>query len=171
MGYLYLFYPVSYRHSSVCVSVRACVRGWSKTHRVRLAVLRWVICTTASDQLVMTCLQCQPIHQWPTHDDTVHAAPTAFTLMVTHRISLLICCCSVLAFSALTLLAGHQEERPACKNWMMRCWWLQRGADCLHMVQLMPLHPKTHHLLPHLNPDWFDLSGTGFPRLSCKRGC
>ena len=26
------------------------------------------------------------------------------------------------AFSALTLLVGHQEEHPACKNWVMRCW-------------------------------------------------
>ena len=47
---------------------------------------------------------------------------------------------------------------------------LEQGADCLHMVQLMPLHPKPHHLLPHLNPDWFYLSGTGLPRLSWKRG-
>ena len=30
--------------------------------------------------------------------------------------------------------------------------------------------PKAHHLLPHLNPDWFYLSGTGIPRLSLKRG-
>ena len=30
--------------------------------------------------------------------------------------------------------------------------------------------PKPHHLLPHLNPDWFYLSGTGLPRLSWKRG-
>ena len=43
---------------------------------------------------------------------------------------------------------------------------LERGADCLHMVQLMPLHPKPHHLLPYLNPDWFYLSGTSLPRLS-----
>ena len=36
---------------------------------------------------------------------------------------------------------------------------LEQGADCLHMVQLMPLHPKkTHHILPHLNPDWFYIS-------------
>jgi len=28
----------------------------------------------------------------------------------------------VTAFSALTLLVGHQEEHPACKNWVMRCW-------------------------------------------------
>jgi len=30
--------------------------------------------------------------------------------------------------------------------------------------------PKPHHLLPHLIPDWFYLSGTGLPRLSWKRG-
>jgi len=30
--------------------------------------------------------------------------------------------------------------------------------------------PKPHHLLPHLNPDWFYLSRTGLPRLSWKRG-
>ena len=28
---------------------------------------------------------------------------------------------------------------------------LERGADCLHVVQLMALH----NLLLHLNPDWF----------------
>jgi len=76
------------------------------------------------------------------------------------------------AFSALPLLVGCQEEHPACNNerWgvgVVIC--LQRGADCLHMVQLMPL-PKPHHLLPYLNPDWFYLSGTGLPRLYWKRG-
>ena len=46
---------------------------------------------------------------------------------------------------------------------------LERGADYLHMVQLMPTAiPEPHHLLPHLNPDWFYLSGTGLPRLSWK---
>jgi len=46
------------------------------------------------------------------------------------------------ALSAFTLLAGRQEEHPACKNRAMRCCvviCLERGADCLHMVQLMPL--------------------------------
>ena len=50
------------------------------------------------------------------------------------------------AFSALTLFDGHQEEHLACKKltdevlvWVIS---LKRGADCLHMVQLMPLHPK-----------------------------
>jgi len=45
------------------------------------------------------------------------------------------------AFSALTLLVGHQEGHPACKNLsggagVVIC--LERGAD-LHMAQLMPL--------------------------------
>ena len=51
------------------------------------------------------------------------------------------------AFSALTPLVGRQEEHPACKKlrdtvlvWLS-C--LQRLADCLHMVQLTPLLPKT----------------------------
>ena len=52
--------------------------------------------------------------------------------------------CRLCAFSTLTLLVGvgRQEEHAACKNE----WWgvgvvicLERGADCLHMVQLMPL--------------------------------
>ena len=30
--------------------------------------------------------------------------------------------------------------------------------------------PKPHHLLPHLSPVWFYLSGTGLRRLSWKRG-
>jgi len=33
------------------------------------------------------------------------------------------------------------------------------------MVQLMPLLLETHNLLPHLNVDWFYLSGIGLPRL------
>jgi len=49
------------------------------------------------------------------------------------------CACT---FSALTLLVGRQEGRPACKKTE---WWgagvvicLERGAD-LHTAQLMPL--------------------------------
>ena len=39
------------------------------------------------------------------------------------------------------------------------------------MVQLMPLPSQDpQHLLPHLNPDLFHLSGTGLSRLSWKRG-
>ena len=57
-------------------------------------------------------------------------------------------CCSVHSgFGALTLLVGRQEEHPACKNWsdevLVLVICLEWGADCLHMVQLMPLHPRT----------------------------
>jgi len=51
-------------------------------------------------------------------------------------------------FSVLTLLVGQQEGNRACKTE----WWgsgmvicLERGANDLHMVQLMPL--AHHHLL------------------------
>jgi len=48
---------------------------------------------------------------------------------------------------------------------------LKRGADCLHNGPADAIaFPKPHHLLPHLNPDWFYLSGTGLPWFSGKRG-
>ena len=70
--------------------------------------------------------------------------------------------------NALTLLVGHHEEHPACKNE----WWdagvficLKWGVNDLHIVQLMPL-PSQHFLL-HYNPEWFYL----YPRCPRKRGC
>jgi len=45
---------------------------------------------------------------------------------------------------------------------------LERVANDLHMVQLMPVPP--HHLLLQQNPEWFKLSGVGLPRLSWKEG-
>ena len=42
----------------------------------------------------------------------------------------------------------------------------ERFADRLHMVQLMPPHPKTPSSLASFNTAWFYLSGTGLPRLS-----
>ena len=38
----------------------------------------------------------------------------------------------------------------------------------MHVVQLMPLHPKTPSFLPCLNTGWFYLIGTSLPRLSWK---
>jgi len=52
-------------------------------------------------------------------------------------------------------------------------WWgvgvancLERGADCLHMVQLMPLHPKTPSSPGSLKSRLVLPSGTCLPRLS-----
>ena len=61
-----------------------------------------------------------------------------FYFFLTHLLPYL----SFFAFSALTLLVGRQEGRPACKKTE---WWgagmvicLELGTD-LHMAQLMPL--------------------------------
>jgi len=54
------------------------------------------------------------------------------------------------AFNALMLVVGRQEGHLACKNWVVRYWHgccLERGANDLYMVQLMPLLPR--HLLLH----------------------
>jgi len=79
---------------------------------------------------------------------------------------------SHVAFSALTLLVGRQEEHPACKKLSdaVLAWLsvLNEVQMILHMVKLMPLPP--HRLLLRYNPDWFNLSGAGLPRLSWKRG-
>ena len=79
------------------------------------------------------------------------------------------------AFSALAPLVWRQEKHPACKNWLMSCWWCGYlpGARCiLFAIWSNWCHciPKPHLLLPHLIPDWFYLSGTGLPRLSWNRG-
>jgi len=83
-----------------------------------------------------------------------------------------------IAHSALTLLVGRQEEHPACKNRVMRCWCGRlSGARC-RLFAYGPSDatavPKAHHLLPHLNPDWFYLSAAGLPVALGKRslnGC
>ena len=62
---------------------------------------------------------------------------------------------------SLTLLVGRQEERPACKSWVMRFWCgCLSGARCtLFALWSSWCHriPKLHHLLPRLNQDWFFL--------------
>ena len=80
-----------------------------------------------------------------------------------------------IAFSALTLLVRHQEEHPAGKNCVTRCCCgYLSGARC-RLFAYGPADATASqnpgHLLRHLNPDWFYLSGTGLPRLSWKRGC
>ena len=71
------------------------------------------------------------------------------------------------SFSALTLLVGRQEEHPACRNRLIRCWcgYLSAARCRLFCIWNSWWHciPRLHHLLPPLNPGWFYLSGTGFP--------
>ena len=78
------------------------------------------------------------------------------------------------AFSAVTLLVGHQEEHPACKNRVMRCWCRYLSGVRCRLFAYGPADatavPKPGHLFAHLNPDWFYFSSPGLPRLSWKRG-
>ena len=57
---------------------------------------------------------------------------------------------------------------------MIRCWCGYLSAARCRLFAYGPAMPppyqKPHDLLPHLNPDWFNLSGTGLSRLSWKRG-
>jgi len=79
------------------------------------------------------------------------------------------------ALSALTLLVGHHEEHPAYKNWVMRCWCgcLEQGADCVHMIQLKPLHPKTTSLALFKSrlvlPFWYQLTLVVLEKWPVKR--
>jgi len=68
-------------------------------------------------------------------------------------------------------LGIRKRIRPV-KNWVLRYWCgYLSGARC-RLFAYGPADataiPKSHRLLPHLNPDWFYLSGTGLPRLPWK---
>ena len=71
----------------------------------------------------------------------------------------------------LTLLTGRQEQHPACKNWVMWCWYgyLTRvSTNYLHIVQLMPKPP----IIKILNGS--SLSSLSVSRLSLNKmlnGC
>jgi len=70
------------------------------------------------------------------------------------------------AFGALTVLAGHQEEHLACKKMSDEVFvWLSVWSEVQVVCIWSTAIPKPHHLLPHLKPDWFYLSGTGLPWL------
>ena len=70
--------------------------------------------------------------------------------------------------------AGSASGRASgLQNWVMRCWCGYLSAARCRLFAYGPADaiaiPKPHHLLPHSNPDWFYLSGTGLLRLSWKR--
>ena len=77
-------------------------------------------------------------------------------------------CRLLIAFSALTLLVGWQEGHPACKK--LGCWrGYLSGAGC-RLAYGPADATATHCLLLQYNPDWFYLSGTGWPGYSRKKG-
>ena len=83
-------------------------------------------------------------------------------------------CWPLCALCALTLFIGRREEHPACKKSSDGVLMLLSVCSKVQIVCIWSswchCMPKPRHLLPHLNPNWFYLSGTGSPRLSWKRG-
>ena len=97
--------------------------------------------------------------------------PVCFDLYLLHY--LISCFMPLAAFSTLILLVGRQEEHPACKNWVMRCWHdYLSGARCILFAYGPADATASQNLssLRYLNSDWFYLSATGLPKLSWKRG-
>ena len=70
-----------------------------------------------------------------------------------------------IAFSALTLLVGHQEEHLACKNWVMRCLCRYLSLARCRLFAYGPadaVHPKTPSYLASFKlrlvlPFWYRL--------------
>jgi len=56
--------------------------------------------------------------------------------------------------------SGLEKLSDEVLMWLSGWSEVQIVYICIHCI------PKPHHLLPHLNPDWFYLSGTGLPRLT-----
>ena len=98
-----------------------------------------------------------------------------FTFLVPDKGPLNGCVCMMCphAFSALTLLVGHQEEHVACKKLVMRCWCgCLSGARC-RLFAYCPADataiPKPHHLLPCLNPDCLTFLVMAYPGCPGKK--
>jgi len=73
-------------------------------------------------------------------------------------------------FSALTLLAGRQEQHPACQNWVVRYWrgYLSR-ARCNWFAYGPADATATASSIAPVKSRMVDLSGAGLPRLSWKK--
>jgi len=134
---------------------------------VCVCVLQWKVCR------ISRCMALY-IATWSRETSSAAGATTAGTSTspaTSISVPWLIDWC---AFGALMLLVRRQEEHPGCRNWVMECWCGRLSAARCRLFAYGPANataiPKPHHLLPHLNPDWFYLSGTGLPRLSWKRG-
>jgi len=76
--------------------------------------------------------------------------------------------CSVLP--SVLWVVDHQEEHPACKNWVLGCWCGYLSEARCRLSSWFHYIPKPCHLLPHLNLDWFYLSTTGLAKLFWNRG-
>ena len=118
----------------------------------------------------MGCFQLMPL---PLTVSCFSEIQIGFTFLVPDKGPLNGCMCMMCthAFSALTLLVGHQEEHVACKKLVMRCWCgCLSGARCRLFAYCLAdatAIPKPHHLLPRLNPDCLTFLVMAYP--GCPR--
>ena len=98
-------------------------------------------------------------------------SPVMFVCIVRRLLLWKLCCRPVLWHCWLGVRKSIWHVRI---EWWVLVWF-SLWSDCLHFVCIWSswcqCHPKPNRVLPHLNPDWFYLSGTSLPRLSRKRGC
>jgi len=67
-------------------------------------------------------------------------------------------------------LVGQLEEHQACKKFSgeVLAWlFMKQGVNCIWSIG--PTDATATHLLLHKNPEWFNLSGAGLPRLCWKK--
>ena len=65
-------------------------------------------------------------------DDSSHLQSTAGNFTTNG-----VCC---VPSSVLTLLVGRQEGHPACKNWMLVCWWCHFDWSFAHLIAPIVTH-------------------------------
>ena len=158
--------------------------------RVRWVSLRWSWCWRRLRCVVTaTCSR-------PFAPSTVSASSTTRTLSVMSAARYGNCYCCRCHLSVITTTLSSCSVcllHTQLHSLLWHCWlgisksmpvkieqwgvgmaiFLERDADCLWSSRCHCI-PKPHHLLPHLNPEWFYLSGTDLHRLSWKRplsGC
>jgi len=113
-----------------CMSHCVCVSGTHWTRQSRRATMRWLArrrsCTCSCIQagVLVTTMDCTPRRNNANHSATTLLPPvqpasqrcslskSQFTTCLTIHDKFFV----RQAFSALTLLVGHHEEHPACKN-------------------------------------------------------
>jgi len=102
---------------------------------------------------------------------------TTFLLLYAHLFLFTVVNRWLVVLSALLLWHCWFGVRKSIRPIKIEWWgagmviWLEQRADCLHMVQLMPLPSHNHTHCPQSgNSELFQHSGIGLPGLSWKRG-
>ena len=117
------------------------------------------------------CVLASPLSGWNVY---THTHTRLFQLKaMTTQFFVHLFICHTCAFSAPTILSGHQEKNLACKNLVTRCWhgYLSRARCKLFAYgQDDDTAIQKHHHLVSLKSRLVLPSSTGLPKLSWKIG-